>query len=421
MNKKLKIGYVGLSHLGLNYLAASAKKNFFVIGVDQNNERVKNLERNIFEYKEPNLNNIIIKKKKNIIFSNDFKRLYKCDLVFISQDVQTDSKGNSDHKSLSKMIYKAIKNMNRNSILIVLSQMKPGFIRSIKMNHKNLYHQVETLIFGKAVNRALNPERIIIGCENKFRNIDKRYLKYLKKFNCPIIKMGYESAEITKISINLLLASSITTTNILSEICEKFSADWSEILPALRLDKRIGKFSYIKPGLGISGGNIERDIVTTSKLFKQNSKPKQFLNNFIENSNHMKLWIKRVLENENILGKKTKLSVGIIGASYKENTNSIKNSPILNLLKYFKKNSEIRIYEPSLKLKLTNEKISQINDLQFLLDNSELIIIIRPWINKKAIQNIAKSSINKYVIDPFRVVQIKNKNKKVKKYFTIGK
>ena len=68
MNKKLKIGYVGLSHLGLNYLAASAKKNFFVIGVDQNNERVKNLERNIFEYKEPNLNNIIIKKKKKYHF-----------------------------------------------------------------------------------------------------------------------------------------------------------------------------------------------------------------------------------------------------------------------------------------------------------------------------------------------------------------
>ena len=184
--------------------------------------------------------------------------MYKCDLVFISQDVKTDSKGNSDHQSLRKLINRAIKNMNKKSILIVLSQMKPGFIRSIKINHKNLYHQVETLIFGKAINRALNPERIIIGCENKLRKIDKTYLYYLKKFNCPIIKMSYESAEIAKISINLLLASSITTTNMLSEVCEKFSADWNEILPALRLDKRIGRFSYIKPGLGISGGNIER-------------------------------------------------------------------------------------------------------------------------------------------------------------------
>ena len=32
--------------------------------------------------------------------------------------------------------------------------------------------------------------------------------------------MNYESAEITKISINLILASTITTSNILSELCE---------------------------------------------------------------------------------------------------------------------------------------------------------------------------------------------------------
>ena len=62
--------------------------------------------------------------------------------------------------------------MNKKSILIVLSQMKPGFIRSIKINHKNLYHQVETLILAKQLIH-LNPERIIIGCENKLRKLTK--------------------------------------------------------------------------------------------------------------------------------------------------------------------------------------------------------------------------------------------------------
>ena len=118
---------------------------------------------------------------------------------------------------------------------------------------------------------------------------------------------------------------------------------------------------------------------------------------------------------------KSKISIGIIGATYKEITNSIKNSPILDLLKYFKKNFIIRIYEPSLELKLMGKKISQTNDLQFLLDNSKLIIIIRPWINKKEIKKISNSLINKYVIDPFRVVQFQNNNKIIKNYFTIGR
>ena len=421
MKKKLKIGFAGLSHLGLNYLAVAAKKKFFVIGVDQDSSRIYNLNNNIFEYKEPNLNKLIIKNKKNILFSNNFKELYKCDLVFISQDVSTDSKGNSDYFSLNRIISKVIQSMNKKSVLIVLSQMRPGFVRSIKTDHKNLYHQVETLIFGKSIQRALKPERIIIGCEDKNKSIDKRYLKYLNKFKCPIIKMSYESAEISKISINLLLASTITTTNLLSEVCEKFSGDWKDIQPALKLDKRIGKFSYIQPGLGISGGNIERDIITTSKLFKKNSKPKKLLNKFIENSHHMKSWIKRVLEKEGILKNKSNISVGIIGATYKENTNSMKNSPILNLLKYFKKNVNVSIYEPSLTLDFKNKKINQINNLQHLLSNSDLIIIIRPWTNKKEIEKISKASENKFIIDPFRMVQLRNNNKNTKKYFTIGK
>ena len=81
--------------------------------------------------------------------------------------------------------------------------------------------------------------------------------------------MKYESAELTKISINLLLASSITTTNMLAQACEKVSADWHEIIPALKLDQRIGKKAYIKPGLGISGGNIERDIYSVGEIFKK--------------------------------------------------------------------------------------------------------------------------------------------------------
>jgi len=99
----------------------------------------------------------------------------------------------------------------------------------------------------------------------------------------------------------------------------------------------------------------------------------------------------------------------------------MKNSPILNLLKYFKKNVNVSVYEPSLTLDFKNKKINQINNLQHLLSNSDLIIIIRPWTNKKEIEKISKASENKFIIDPFRMVQLKNNNKNIKKYFTIGK
>ena len=48
----------------------------------------------------------------------------------------------------------------------------------------------------------------------------------------------------------------------LAELCERIGADWSDIAPALKLDKRIGPGAYLSPGLGIAGGNLERDLRT---------------------------------------------------------------------------------------------------------------------------------------------------------------
>ena len=420
MKYKIKLGFVGLTHLGLNYLAASAQKKFSVTGVDTDSKKVLKLNKNIIEYEEPNLKKVILKNNKNIRFSNDFKNLKKCNLVFISQDVKTSTSGKSDLKNLLILINKTIKHLNKNAILVVLSQMKPGFMRSINIDHKKLYHQVETLIFGKAFNRALYPERIIVGCQSKFNEINPLYLRYLKSFKCPILKMEYESAEIAKISINLLLASSVTTTNILSELCEKMSADWNDIVPALKLDKRIGKFAYIKPGLGISGGNIERDIVTVKSLLRKKSPPDLLLKNILENSQYMKTWISRILTKEMILDEKNKISIGIIGAAYKENTNSIKNSPIIDLLNYLKNKKNISIYEPMLNLELKNKNIQQVKDLKKLINKNKILIFMRPWVNQKEIKNIHKNLNNKLIIDPYRVINFKDQKNRLNKYFTLG-
>ena len=104
MKKKLNIAFVGLSHLGLNYLAASSEKGFKVIGFDFNQNKINKLNKFDIEYEESNLKKTIIKNKKNIIFTSDFNILKNCNIVFIPQDIPTDSKGKSDVISLKKLI-----------------------------------------------------------------------------------------------------------------------------------------------------------------------------------------------------------------------------------------------------------------------------------------------------------------------------
>ena len=418
MKNRMIISFVGLTHLGLNYLAATAKKKFTVFGFDKDKFKIDKLNDGDIEYDEPRLKSIIRRNKKNITFTNNFRKLSQSKLVFISQDVNTDKNDNSDLKKLKKLIDFTIKFLSKNSKLIILSQSKPGFVRSIKYNPNNLFYQVETLVFGEAIKRATKPERFIIGLDKKENKLDGDYLKYLKKFRCPILKMNYESAEVSKISINLLLASTLTTSNILSNFCENNFANWSDIMPAIKLDRRIGKYSYIKPGLGIGGGNIERDIATAIKLTKKSSS-KNFLKSFTHNSRYMKDWVYRLIKNKRLVNFNKKNFIGIIGATYKENTNSMKNSPFLDLIKKIYKNNNITLFEPMIKINFKKYNLNQIENLNELVSKSKIIILMRPF-NIKKLRLNSKNLKNKIIIDPYGVFKEKIKNVFVKKYFTLG-
>ena len=422
MKKNLHIGFVGLTHLGLNYLAASAEKKFKTLGIDLNSSKTNDLKKYNIEYDEPRLRNLIIKNKRNIKFSSDLSNLKRCQIVFLSQDIATDNQDKGDFSNLKKLIKKVSKFLNKKAIMVILSQVYPGFTRSINFDHSRLFYQVETLVLGKAVDRALMPERIIIGCEKSESNIQNLFLNYLKSFNCPIIKMKYESAELTKISINILLASSIITANILAEACNKISADWYEIMPALKLDERIGEKAYIKPGLGISGGNIERDISTIQKILIKNKYSTSIIKNFRKNSLYMKSWVYRILKEQRILINNNNFTIGILGLAYKANTNSVKNSPTLHLLRKIK-NKKILIYDPKAKLKKKIQDCCQVNSINYLLKNSNVIILMTPWPEFKKIHSFFKLNKNQKIIliDPHRIIN----NEKIKrnrfKYFTIGK
>ena len=180
MTEHPSVGYVGLTHLGLTYLAASTIKGFNVIGIDLNKNKVEQLKKFNISYDEPNLKKTIIKNRKKITFSSNLRNLKNCKIVFVSKDVATDNKGKGDFNSLKKLINKTSKFLNKKTILIILSQVRPGFTRMVNFDNSRLYYQVETLVFGKALERACKPERIIIGCKNSNSNIKNFFFKLFK-------------------------------------------------------------------------------------------------------------------------------------------------------------------------------------------------------------------------------------------------
>ena len=290
------------------------------------------------------------------------------------------------------------------------SQVSPGFTREFVnrfgklLDEKNLqvYYQVETLVFGNAVKRALEPERYIIGCVDANAELSTAYRALLRKFDCPILQMRYESAELAKISINMFLVSSVTTTNSIAELCENIGADWEEIAGALRLDRRIGQHAYLKPGLGIAGGNLERDLVTFQNFAARYGTDSGVVESWIENSRYRAGWVLRVLH-EIVFSIKTKPRIAIWGVAYKAGTHSVKNSPSLGLIETLT-SFDLCVCDPVVSPSCVEG--AGVEWAESALDccrAADVLVIMTPWPEYSELDPtlVAQAMAGKLVIDPY--------------------
>jgi UDPglucose 6-dehydrogenase len=325
-----KIAYVGMTHLGLCSAIAAASKGFETLGFDTDAALIARLNKANLPVSEPELDALLAAHTARISFSDDVAALAASDVIYVAPDVATDDTGGSDLTTLNRLVDLALDHARADAVVVVLSQAPPGYTRSKQRAGKQLYYQVETLVFGRAVERATLPERYMVGCPDPARALPASLRTFLEAFNCPILPMRFESAELAKISINCCLVASVSVANTLAELCEKIGADWNEIAPSLKLDRRIGMYSYLSPGLGIAGGNLERDLATVIRLSHEHGTETSIIKGFVTNSRHRKDWAIRELHRA-VLDQNPAAKVGVLGLAYKENTHSVKNSPSLVL------------------------------------------------------------------------------------------
>ena len=422
MSNNLIIGFAGLSHLGLTTsIAVSGFKGVKIIAYDENSTLIKKIiKTNKVTIKEPRINTYLNRYHENISFVSSPHELKACDVVYISKDTETNRDNKANLIYLKNYINRIIKVIDKKTILVIHSQIQLNFMSKINWPKNKLYYHVETLIFGKALDRALNPERIIIGCHDKNKKLPVKFQNYINLFNTKLILMNYQSAELTKISINLFLISSISITNKISELCEKNDAVWSNIREALISDKRIGKYSYTKPGLGISGGNLERDLMAIMQINKDFNVNNNYFLSVKKISTQRKKWILETLSSLNY-SDRLSLKIGILGICYKANTNSIKNSAGVEVLKKFKKSS-IKFYDP---LVLQNDIINlhkRVKNLKDIFSNINILIISNDWnIYSKINSSQLKKIKDKIIIDPYSVLNKLNLEKLGIKHITLGK
>lgn len=401
---QITVGFAGMTHLGLVSATGLGSRGFNIICYDGDVALVERLRRGELPVLEPDLDEMLRANGNRQRFTADIVALADCDVVYVAPDIPTDGQGRSDIAGLNALIARVNAVLGPRAILVVLSQVNPGFTRGLTApSLERRYYQVETLVFGRAVERATKPERYIVGCADPAAPLPSAYRAVLEAFDCPILPMRYESAELAKISINFCLVASVTVANTLAEVCESIGADWSEIAPALKLDRRIGAYSYLTPGLGISGGNLERDLRTILTLGGAHGTDVGLVEAWLHNSAYRKDWTFRTLRDV-VLARKPDAAIAVLGLAYKENTHSTKNSPALLLLSQLK-DKTVRVHDPVVPASVVPFARACARAID-CTEGADVLVLATPWPEYRtlSLEDLASTMRGRVIIDPYRLL-----------------
>jgi len=419
----MKIAVIGLGFVGLSLASVLGSKNFNVIGIDSDFKKVEKIREGKIPFVEPKLEEILkigLKKKLNI--SSKFNEVNSCDFIFISVGTPQLSDGSIDLtniKSVAKTLGKQYQNTTKKFQIIIKSTVIPGTTskiikileKSTKKKHEKDFVVItnpEFLRESNAIEDTINPHAIILGANN-FNSLKKLSEFYRNMHpNTPIIKTNHQTAEIIKYANNAFLATKISFINQIALICEKIpDSNVEDVAKAIGLDPRIGNL-FLKAGPGYGGSCLPKDVKALIN-FSMDLGVKPLLLTAIDKAN--RLQVKEILNKvEKALGNTYNKQIAILGVAFKANTDDIRDSISITLIKsLLKRGANIIVHDP-LALENTKKvfknKISYSDSISNTLKNSNCVIIMTDWHVYQNISNKDFSTMkNKIIVDSRRMLK----------------
>jgi UDP-N-acetyl-D-galactosamine dehydrogenase len=350
LNNSLTVGLVGMGYVGLP-LAGAFSKKFKTIGYDHDKKRITELKSNFDKNHSVNL-----KILKKIYFSKNLNDLKLCDVIIFTLPTPINKKNKPNLSILLNSIKKISITGIKNKLLIVESTIAPGDSEeliiplieqksNLKINQDFYYgFSPERINPGDKKNNIYNITKIVSGSNKNITNII--YILY-KKIIKNIIKTNtIKEAEMAKIIENCQRDINIGFINEISNICHLLNISTHKVL---KLASTKWNFIKFKPGL-VGGHCIGVDpYYLAEKSIKLGYNPKIILSGRNVNENFPYKIFKKIKKK---LGTKIKKRILLMGITYKENCNDIRNSKAIKLYKIFKeKNFIIDIYDPLIEIK----------------------------------------------------------------------
>lgn len=151
-----------MTHLGVCTSVAAAQRGLEVVCFDTDQSRVNSLSKGHFDPAEPHIGDALRSKALSLTWTDDLSHLSSCEIVLIAIDTVLNPDGSNDDSEVKRLALLADSVVPEDTPLVIMSQVEPGFTRSLS-TRRTAYYLMETLVFGRGLERALHPERFTVG------------------------------------------------------------------------------------------------------------------------------------------------------------------------------------------------------------------------------------------------------------------
>ena len=353
---------------------------------------------------------------------SDMSVVQDCDLIFVTVGTPQNKTGAIDLSIIKKAMNslgKSIRKSKKQQTILVKSTVVPGTMKDVILpilenNSKKkagkdfgLISNPEFLQESTAIRDTEFPHAVVLGgYKTKFmKNVERFFTKLHPK--TPIIITNHQTAEMIKYANNSFLATKISFINQLSNICQKIpGANIDDIAKTIGLDPRIGKL-FLNAGPGYGGSCLPKDMKALIKFAKITG-VKPTLLNAVEDVN-----TKQLEEIISIAKKKLGVleskKITILGTSFKPNTDDIRDSIAIELIKkLLKRKVKVTVHDPKAIENTKSEFKKKINYAKSISDailGSQCVIIMTQWKQyEKLTNNDFKQMKKKLIIDCRRML-----------------
>lgn len=386
------IAVIGSGYVGLTTSACFAHHGHNVIGVDIDQERVDRLNEGhipIFEDGLEELVNDGLKSSRLTFTTKAHEAVAASEFIFLCLPTPQDEDGSADLSYVEFAARDLASHIQPGSVVINKSTVPIGSVRHVGriLEESGAPHGVavvsnpEFLREGIAVRDALNPGRIVIGCDNPDASV--RVSELYRLFHAPTVLTDPESAEMIKYASNSFLACKISFINEMSRVADAFNADIKEVARGMGFDSRIGS-QFLEPGPGYGGSCFPKDTSALLYSAAQKNVDVPVIRATIASNEQQFAHVMEIINRACVESDKdvTTAKIAVWGLAFKAGTDDVRESPACEVVRRLvAAQAHVTAYDPQANdnARRILDDVVIVDDMYEAVNNADLLIVLTEW------------------------------------------